>query len=151
MNLNQFYWNIDKSPQTLNFDLISVLFYKKPTNGKYIRFDKVIKNKLYDTTTGCIKDLTTHEFVTINEALRREIVRINDLNILFDEENIYKIETVLTGSGQDSLAEALRKKLVDRRACTYKFLGFTYTIKNAMMNGHIEGIKFTSINLLSFC
>ncbi len=99
----------------------------------------MIKNKLYDSRTGHIKDLTTNEFVTINEALRREIVRINDPNILFDEDSIYKIDSVLTGSGQDTLTDALRKKLVNRKECTYKFLGFTYTIKNAMKNGNIEG------------
>ena len=100
----------------------------------------MIKNNLYNSESGLIKDLTTNEFITLNEAFKRELVRINDQNILFDEKNIYKIDSVLTTSGVNTLPDALRKKIVNRKECTYKFLAHTYTIENAMKDGLIEGM-----------
>jgi hypothetical protein len=38
-------------------NLPKCLLYKKASNGKYIRFETVVKNKLYDTQTGKIKGL----------------------------------------------------------------------------------------------
>lgn len=36
-------------------NLSKSLLYKKVTNGKYVRFETVVRNKLYDTETGRIK------------------------------------------------------------------------------------------------
>lgn len=130
--------NLPNTP-SFNFDLVEVLLYRKPSNGKYIRFEKVVKNKLYNPDTGRIKDLNTNEFVTLTEAFTRELVRINDPDILFDKFNVYKIESVLTTSGKNTLTEAIRKKVVNRKMCTYKFLAHTYMIDDAMKEGYIEG------------
>lgn len=39
--------------ETSNF--AKCLLYKKVSNGKYVRFETVVKNGLYDTATGKIK------------------------------------------------------------------------------------------------
>lgn len=127
------------------FNLIDVLLYKKISNGKYIRFDKVLKKKLYDKDSGLVKDQKTNELITLSEAFRREVFRINDPTILFDEKNIYKVESVLSTSGKNTLAEALKKKIISRRECTYKFLTHIYSIESAMKDGYIEGIFFVLI------
>ena len=119
--------------------MIEVLLYKKISNGKYIRFDKVLKKKLYNKENGLIKDQKTNELISLNEAFKREVLRINDPTILFDEKNIYKVESVLSTSGKNTLAEALKKKIISRRECTYKFLGNIYSIESAMKEGYIEG------------
>jgi len=125
--------------RTHSFNLVDVLLYRKPTNGKYIRFDKVVKNSLYSPETGRIKDLNTNEFITLTEAFTREVVRINDPDVLYDKFNVYKIESVMSTSDKLTLSEAIRKRIVNRRACTYKFLSHTYTIDNAMREGLVEG------------
>ncbi len=122
-----------------NFNLIDVLLFKKPSNGKYIRFDKVVKNNLYNPNTGRIKDLNTNEYITLTEAFTREVVRINDPEVLYDKFNVYKIESVQSTSDKLTLGEAIRKRIINRRACTYKFLSHTYTIDNAMKEGLVQG------------
>ena len=132
------------------FNLVECLVYKKPTNGKYIRFEKVIKYSLYDTASGRIKDLNTLEYIGIYEAFKRDLLMLNDPNSLFDEASIYKVDTVLTTAGKKTLAHAVNKKIIDPTACTYKFLSHTYPMGEAMKEGFIEGriVSYAELKLL---
>lgn len=130
--------------ETNAFNLVKTLLYKKPSNGKYIRFERVVKNKMFDISSGKVKDLSTDEYIGINEALVKGVLRINDANVLFDDSKIYVIDTVLLNSRKITLFEALEKKVVDKSKCTYKFLNTNYSIKEAMKQGYIEGKIITS-------
>ena len=129
------------------FNLVECLVYKKPTNGKYIRFEKVIK---YDAASGRIKDLNTLEYVSIYEAFKRDLLMLNDPNSLFDETSIYKVDTVLTTAGKKTLAHAVNKKIIDQNACSYKFLSHVYPMGEAMKEGFIEGriVSYAELKLL---
>lgn len=45
----------ETSGNAAKINLGKALLYKKVTNGKYVRFDTVVRNKLYDNSTGRIK------------------------------------------------------------------------------------------------
>lgn len=119
------------------------MLYKKPTNGKYIRFDKVLRNRLYDYENKQIKDLNTSEYISINEALHRGVLRINDADILFDRENVYKIDSIRANGANIqtrlTLAECLKKKLVSRRECVLKYANKIYAMRDAIREGLVEG------------
>ena len=119
--------------------MIQCLLYKKPTNGKYIRFDRVIKNRLYDYDAKLIKDLKTDEYVSINESLHRGVLRINDSTVLVDKQNVYKIESVTLGDVKYSLAECLKKKMISRKECILRHPKRIYSIVDAMKEGIVEG------------
>ncbi len=132
-----------------NFDLIQCLLYKKPTNGKYIRFDRVIKNRLYDYDTKLIKDLKTDEYVSINESLHRGVLRINDSTILVDKQCVYKIESVTFAEQNYSLAECLKKKMISRKECILRHPKRIYSIMDAIREGVIDGKIITSDEMQS--
>lgn len=46
---------VDETVTEKNVNLAKALLYRKVSNGKYVRFETVVKNKLYDSSTGKIK------------------------------------------------------------------------------------------------
>ena len=82
----------------------------------------------------------------------RGVLRINDPDILFDNEgNIYQINSVaisLPGSDSNnntsSLAECLKKKAISRKECVLRHPTGIYTVKEAMMKQNlIQGQMIT--------
>ncbi|CAF0712708.1 unnamed protein product [Brachionus calyciflorus] len=125
------------------FDITKCLLYKKATNGKYIRFERVIKNRLFDTQSGKVKDLKNDEYYDLYEALKRGLFRINDPNSLFDESRLYIVDSVLFNSRKIGLNEALDRKIIDKSKGTYKFLGNNFTFHEAFKQNYIEAKLIT--------
>lgn len=131
-----------------NFNLPKCLLYKKASNGKYIRFDTVVKNKLYDAEQGKVKDSFGTEYIGIIDALLKGVLRINDPNFLFDESRVYYVNSVLHHGRKISLGDAVVKSIIDKKKCLYASQpNKEYSIKDAIRLGYIEGKVLTSYEI----
>lgn len=127
------------SKNTTDDNIIKCLLYKKPSNGKYIRFDRVIKLNLYNKETGKIMDQSTREYYTLHEALQIGLIRVNDSNVLHDDSKFYIINTILVANQKLTLFDSIAKKIIDKANCIYTYQSDSYSIKDAMKQGFIEG------------
>jgi hypothetical protein len=124
-----------------NNQFLNNLLYKKASNGKYIRFDKMVKNKLYNRKRSQVKDLRTpNQLIDVDEALAKGLMRINDQRVIFDRDNIYIIDSVKLKSENISLADAIKKKkLINRKNCTFKYNYSIMSVGDAINDGLIDG------------
>ncbi|RNA44606.1 microtubule-actin cross-linking factor 1-like isoform X4 [Brachionus plicatilis] len=144
--------SVDSTPSgQLHLDIVNTLLYKKSSNGRYIRFDRVLKHRLYNTADGTVVDIVDiahnrHSY-SLYDALKKGLLRLNDQNVLFDEHGVYVVDYVLANSRKISLAEAVQKKLVDKSKQIVKFLNKCYTFNEAFRNGyfHAKLITFAHI------
>ena len=143
LNLDQTDVSNISTKTEVDFDILKVLLYKKATNSKYIRFDRVLKHSLYDANNGTVRDLNDNNYYSFYEALRRGLFRINDPSVIFDEHRLYVVEFVLANSRKITMDEALDKKLVDKSKGTVKFLNKSYTFNEAFKNGYFEAKLIT--------
>lgn len=126
-----------------DFDILKVLLYKKSTNSRYIRFDRVLKHDLYNPNDGMVRDIKDNVYYSFYDALKKGLFRINDSNVIFDELRIYVVDFVLVNSRKLSLDEAVQKKIIDKSRGIVKFLNQNYTYNEAFKNGYFEAKLIT--------
>jgi hypothetical protein len=158
--IKQIVLNVGNNNNNINkFNLPKELYYRKPINNKFIKFEDCIRknnsnHQIYDRLTGKFKDMYSNEAYTINEALQKGILRIRSQRILFDLANIYLVDSITLDGGNRKLGlnEAVEAKLINRQKCTFmlpneRSSGTVFSIKEAMRRGFIEGKIYTSLEI----
>jgi hypothetical protein len=123
------------------FDLVQSIAYRVPGQKETLSFRQMIEANLYDAISCKIKAHKSNEYLSLNEALRKNVVVLSDPNIVYDKFSLYFIESVSDGFGNFvSLTEAIHKEnLIDKNACTYRHRRMLLTIQIAMKMGLVRG------------